>query len=282
MIGAIDHIGIAVKNLDEAIVLYRDVLGFHFEGVQTLNDRKIKIASFRCSSESHIELVQPLSSDSTVAKFLENRGEGIHHFAVKVNNIKAVLDEYKLKPGRVREMPLHRAGVGHRLRLAVLRRQRCAQTLGLRPHRPIARREIGGARHAGAFITKGPDEKHGGRKMQDEEQRFHHGGTETNVGPSVSVPPCLRGEIFFIPADRRPPPADSRRDRLRSRRSGSPGRCRWRSAGAVPLGTSERRVGSGSSTISASMTGKQFGMQGSGVRETVKRSGVPSASVTAL
>jgi methylmalonyl-CoA epimerase len=97
MIGAIDHIGIAVKNLDEAIVLYRDVLGFHFEGVQTLNDRKIKIASFRCGSESHIELVQPLSSDSTVAKFLENRGEGIHHFAVKVNNIKAVLDEYKLK-----------------------------------------------------------------------------------------------------------------------------------------------------------------------------------------
>ena len=97
MIVAIDHIGIAVKNLDEAIVLYRDVLGFHFEGVQTLSDRKIKIASFRCGSESHIELVQPLSSDSTVAKFLENRGEGIHHVAVKVNNIKAVLDEYKLK-----------------------------------------------------------------------------------------------------------------------------------------------------------------------------------------
>lgn len=97
MIGTIDHIGIAVKNLDEAIVLYRDVLGFHFEGVQTLNDRKIKTASFRCGSKSHIELVQPLSNDSTVAKFLENRGEGIHHFAVKVNNIKAALDEYKLK-----------------------------------------------------------------------------------------------------------------------------------------------------------------------------------------
>ncbi|HUW49359.1 MAG TPA: methylmalonyl-CoA epimerase [Patescibacteria group bacterium] len=97
MIDAIDHIGIAVKNLDEAIALYRDVLGFHFEGVQTLNDRKIKIVSFRCGSESHIELVQPLSSDSAVAKFLENRGEGIHHFAIKVKNIKAVLDEYKLK-----------------------------------------------------------------------------------------------------------------------------------------------------------------------------------------
>ena len=97
VIEAIDHIGVAVKNLDEAVVLYRDVLGFHFEGTQTLNERKIKIASFKGGSESHIELVQPLSSDSAVAKFIETRGEGIHHIAVKVKNIKAMLEEYKRK-----------------------------------------------------------------------------------------------------------------------------------------------------------------------------------------
>lgn len=97
MIEAIDHIGIAVKNLDEAVVLYRDVLGFHFEGTETLNERKIKIASFKGGSESHIELVQPLNNDSTVAKFLETRGEGIHHIAIKVKNIKTMLEEFKRK-----------------------------------------------------------------------------------------------------------------------------------------------------------------------------------------
>jgi len=97
MIEALDHIGIAVKNLDEAIVLYRDVLGFHFEGTQTLNERNIKIASFKGGSESHIELVQPLSENSAIAKFIETRGEGIQHVAVKVKNIKSVLEEYKRK-----------------------------------------------------------------------------------------------------------------------------------------------------------------------------------------
>jgi methylmalonyl-CoA/ethylmalonyl-CoA epimerase len=97
VIEAIDHIGVAVENLDEAVVLYRDVLGFHFDGTQTLNERKIKIASFRVGTETHIELVQPLSRDISVAKFLETRGEGIHHIAVKVKNIKAALEEYKRK-----------------------------------------------------------------------------------------------------------------------------------------------------------------------------------------
>ena len=94
---AIDHVGVAVKNLDEAIVLYRDVLGFHFEGTQTLSERKIKIAFFKCGSESHIELVQPLSSDSAVAKFIETRGEGINHIAFKVKNIKTMLEEFRRK-----------------------------------------------------------------------------------------------------------------------------------------------------------------------------------------
>jgi methylmalonyl-CoA/ethylmalonyl-CoA epimerase len=97
LIETVDHIGIAVKDLEEAIALYQNVLGFHFEGVQTLEDRHIKIASFRSGEKTHIELVQPLSNESTVAKFLETRGEGIHHLAVKVDDVRAMLAEYKRK-----------------------------------------------------------------------------------------------------------------------------------------------------------------------------------------
>jgi methylmalonyl-CoA epimerase len=96
LIDSIEHIGIAVKNLEEAITVYRDVLGFKLEGVHTLNERKVKVAFFSVG-ESRIELLEPLGSDSAVAKFLETRGEGIQHLAVKVKNIEAVLEEFKRK-----------------------------------------------------------------------------------------------------------------------------------------------------------------------------------------
>lgn len=96
MIDAIDHIGIAVKDLDEAIHVYRDILGFKLEGIHTLNERMLKIAFFSLGG-SRIELLQPLSADSTVARFLETRGEGIQHLAVKVKNVEAVLEEFKRK-----------------------------------------------------------------------------------------------------------------------------------------------------------------------------------------
>jgi methylmalonyl-CoA epimerase len=96
LIEAVDHVGIAVKDLDEAIHVYRDILGFKLEGVHTLNERMLKIAFFSLG-ESRIELLQPLSPDSTVAKFLETRGEGIQHLAVKVKNVEATLEEFKRK-----------------------------------------------------------------------------------------------------------------------------------------------------------------------------------------
>jgi methylmalonyl-CoA/ethylmalonyl-CoA epimerase len=96
MIEAVDHVGIAVKDLDEAIHVYRDVLGFKLEGVHTINERMLKIAFFSLG-ESRVELLQPLSPDSTVAKFLETRGEGIQHLAVNVKNVEATLEEFKRK-----------------------------------------------------------------------------------------------------------------------------------------------------------------------------------------
>jgi methylmalonyl-CoA epimerase len=93
--GGLDHVGVAVKNLDEAVRVYRDVLGFKLEGIHVLEERKIRLAVFSSGGQTNIELLEPLGSDSTIAKFLETRGEGIHHFAVKVTDINAALAELK-------------------------------------------------------------------------------------------------------------------------------------------------------------------------------------------
>jgi len=93
----VEHIGVAVKNVDEAVRIYRDVLGFKLEGIHVLKERKVKVAFFSTGGDAHIELLEPIGSDSPVAKFLENRGEGIHHIAVKIKDIEAALEEYKRK-----------------------------------------------------------------------------------------------------------------------------------------------------------------------------------------
>lgn len=90
-----DHVGVAVKNLDEAIKIYRDALGFKLEGIHIMNEQKVKVAFLSSGGETHVELLEPLGSESTIAKFLETRGEGIHHLAVKVKNIVNALEEFK-------------------------------------------------------------------------------------------------------------------------------------------------------------------------------------------
>jgi methylmalonyl-CoA epimerase len=93
----IDHVGVAVKNLDEALKVYRDTLGFKLEGVHVLTERKVKVAFLSTGGEAKIEILEPLSSDSTIGKFLETHGEGVHHFAMKVKNIVEALEEFKKK-----------------------------------------------------------------------------------------------------------------------------------------------------------------------------------------
>lgn len=97
MFAGIDHIGVAVRNLAVAIQYYRDVLGFRLEGVQDLEDRKVKVAFLSTGGETQIELLEPVGSESAVAKFLESRGEGIHHFAVKVDDLETVISGFKGK-----------------------------------------------------------------------------------------------------------------------------------------------------------------------------------------
>jgi methylmalonyl-CoA/ethylmalonyl-CoA epimerase len=90
MIKKIDHIGIAVRDLEKQVPFYRDVLGLHFEGYEDLPDRGLRVGVFKVG-DVHIELLQPTTADSTVAKFIEKSGEGIHHLAFGVDDASAEL-----------------------------------------------------------------------------------------------------------------------------------------------------------------------------------------------
>jgi methylmalonyl-CoA/ethylmalonyl-CoA epimerase len=95
MFVGMDHVGVAVKSLDDAIRVYRDVLGFELKGIHVLTERKVRVAFISTGGKTQIELLEPLDSNSAIAKFLETRGEGIHHFAVEVDNIDVALAEMK-------------------------------------------------------------------------------------------------------------------------------------------------------------------------------------------
>lgn len=90
----ISHIGIAVKNIEEATPFYRDVLGMEFEGTEVVAEQKVKVAFF-VVGESRIELLEPTAEDSPVAKFLEKNGPGVHHIAYEVDDLQQRLDQLK-------------------------------------------------------------------------------------------------------------------------------------------------------------------------------------------
>jgi len=94
MIKGIDHIGIAVNNLSEALAVYEKTLGLKPERVTVVENQKIKVA-FLPVGDSRIELLEPTSKESTVSGFLEKRGEGIHHIALKVVGIDDMLKKLK-------------------------------------------------------------------------------------------------------------------------------------------------------------------------------------------
>ena len=100
----IDHLGIAVKNLDEAVKVYRDILGLELVKIEEVPEEKVRIAMFKVG-ESYIELLEGTSPDSAIQKFIEKRGEGIHHLALRVDNIKDVIEELKGKVRLVYEEP---------------------------------------------------------------------------------------------------------------------------------------------------------------------------------
>ncbi len=90
MITKINHIGIAVSSIDEVAKVYADLLGLEVEGTEILEDQKAKTAIIPVG-ESKIELIESTDPEGTIAKFIESRGEGIHHLAFEVSNIEDAL-----------------------------------------------------------------------------------------------------------------------------------------------------------------------------------------------
>lgn len=92
MITAIDHLGIAVKSLDEAVPLYEKALGLKCLGREEVASQKVRTAFFDAGGV-HLELLEPTSPESPIAKFLTDRGEGIHHIAFRSDNIEGQLKQ---------------------------------------------------------------------------------------------------------------------------------------------------------------------------------------------
>ncbi|MEH7354090.1 methylmalonyl-CoA epimerase [Neobacillus drentensis] len=110
MIKKVDHIGIAVKSLDETLPFYTEVLKLSLLGIEEVESQKVKVA-FLQAGETKLELLEPTSVESSIATFIEKRGEGIHHVALGVTSIKERITEIKEKGIRmIDEAPRPGAG----------------------------------------------------------------------------------------------------------------------------------------------------------------------------
>ena len=95
-ISHIEHIGIAVKSLTETIPYYENILGLKCYNIEEVHDQKVKTAFFMVGS-TKIELLEPTSEESAVAKFIEKKGEGVHHIAFAVPDVAQALSEVESK-----------------------------------------------------------------------------------------------------------------------------------------------------------------------------------------
>ncbi|MEO8434547.1 MAG: methylmalonyl-CoA epimerase [Pyrinomonadaceae bacterium] len=106
----IDHIGIATNGIDEVSAFWRATLGVEINGTEEVNEQGVRVAMLAVG-ESRIELLEPTHDESPIAKFLEKRGPGIHHIALRVADIRAALNKLKASGARlIDETP--RAGAG--------------------------------------------------------------------------------------------------------------------------------------------------------------------------
>ena len=96
----IEHLGIAVKSIEACLPYYEGVLGLKCYNIEEVADQKVKTAFFKIG-QTKIELLEPTSEDSTIAKFIEKKGEGIHHIAFAVPDVQAALDDAEAKGVRL-------------------------------------------------------------------------------------------------------------------------------------------------------------------------------------
>ena len=91
-ISHIEHIGIEVKNLEESISYYEKILGLKCYAIEEVKDQKVKTAFFKVG-QTKIELLETTDDEGPIGKFIEKKGEGIHHIAFAVENVEGALDE---------------------------------------------------------------------------------------------------------------------------------------------------------------------------------------------
>lgn len=96
----IEHIGIAVSNLDEAIKYWENVMGLKCYNIEEVADQKVRTAFFKVG-EVKIELLEPTCEESTIAKFIANKGQGVHHIAFKMNDTNQALKDAEEKGVRL-------------------------------------------------------------------------------------------------------------------------------------------------------------------------------------
>jgi methylmalonyl-CoA epimerase len=109
---AIDHLGIAVRSIDQALLFYGEQLGLTVAARETVPHEKVHVAMLPLEG-SRIELLEPTEADSPVGKFLDKRGEGLHHVALKVPDLNAAVERLRASGARLLNEP--RAGAGGHL-----------------------------------------------------------------------------------------------------------------------------------------------------------------------
>ena len=110
----IDHLGIAVSDMDGGKSFWTDVLGLEYEGEEVVEEQKVKTA-FLPVGESEVELLESTSPDGPVAKFIEKRGQGFQHVAFRVADIDAALEELKAKGIQLIDQTPRRGAGGARI-----------------------------------------------------------------------------------------------------------------------------------------------------------------------
>jgi methylmalonyl-CoA epimerase len=106
----IDHIGIAVKSIEQAGKFYTDMLGLRIEDIENVDEQKVNVA-FIPITDSEVELLESTASDGPVAKYIDSRGEGVQHIAFRVESIDQAVEELKAKGVRlIDEQPRKGAG----------------------------------------------------------------------------------------------------------------------------------------------------------------------------
>jgi methylmalonyl-CoA epimerase len=95
-ISHIEHLGIAVKSIEESLPYYEQILGLKCYNIEVVEDQKVKTAFFKVG-QTKIELLEPTSEESAIAKFIEKKGEGIHHIAFAVPDVQEALNEVESK-----------------------------------------------------------------------------------------------------------------------------------------------------------------------------------------